>query len=164
MLLSGDNVHTIITELNNILIEVDAYFKANRLTVNTDKTKYMIFNTPYNKRKDNDTYFNNDVKTNVHKKKQRQNKYPCGQCSKGGRTDAIVCDICCKWYHRQCLPNLTKADLNKLSKTFPNMWTCPNCINEIFPLGLINSNILEHPISDIKNNKGACERCLPQLN
>ena len=30
LLLTGDNVHTIITELNNILIECDAYFKANR--------------------------------------------------------------------------------------------------------------------------------------
>ena len=83
----------------------------------------------------------------------------------GVRNDAIVCDTCCKWYHRQCLPNMTKGDLNKISKMLPNMWTCPNCINEIFPLGLTNLNIIELPISDIKtNNKGASARCLPQLN
>ena len=42
---------------------------------------------------------------------------------------------------------------------------CPNCINEIFPLDLTNSIILEHPTSDIKtNNKGASTRSLPQLN
>ena len=133
LLITGKDVNKIISQLNLILKEFDEYFKSNRLTVNTDKTKYMIFNTQYNKRKDKDTFSNCDIKI-TRKKKHRKAKYPCGQCTKNVRIDAITCDICNVWYHRKCIPDMTKTDLYRLSKYFPNKWTCSNCIEEILPI------------------------------
>ena len=65
ILITGNDITNLITELNTILKELNEYFEANRLTVNTDKTKYMIFNTPHNRRKDNDNFKNNDITVKV---------------------------------------------------------------------------------------------------
>ena len=148
LLISGDDVYQIIRELNSILSELDSYFKANMLTVNTDKTKYMIFNTPHNKHKDNDTYTNLNIDIKKKKRKTRQAKYPCGICQKNVRTDAILCDICNKWHHRQCIPTLTKQDMIKLGKQFPNTWSCYTCMCETLPIGLLTTDSPQSTTSD----------------
>ena len=138
ILMTGHNIHEIITELNKILPDFNDYFSSNKLTVNTDKTKYMVFSSPYNKSKNKDTYINQGIKINV-KKRKRKVKYPCGECSNLVRIDAILCDYCKKWYHRACVPGLTKTDLLKLSKDYPNKWTCYTCLTELLPLGIHNT-------------------------
>ena len=140
LLISGNDVHEIIHELNNILSELNKYFKANMLTVNTEKTKYMIFNTPHNKRKDNDTFTNVNIKIKTKSRKTRRAKYPCGQCQRNVRQDAIICDMCKKWHHRQCIPTLTKQDILKLRKDFPNMWSCYACNCETLPFRLLSTD------------------------
>ena len=136
LLMTGDRVNDILKQCNVILQDFDEYFKANKLTINSDKTKYMIFNRPYNKMLENDNFINKNIKLN-RKKKKRKIKYPCGECKKQVRVDALICDSCKLWYHRPCIPNMTKRDMLKIANLYPDQWTCHNCIRQILPIGLI---------------------------
>ena len=136
LLLTGDNINNIIKDFNNILIEFEGYFTSNKLTVNAEKTKYMIFNTPYNKKKDNDNITNKDITINK-KRKKRQTKYPCKECQKQVRIDAIFCNECKFWFHRHCIPNLTKKDMLTIANLYPNQWTCYQCTKLILPLDIL---------------------------
>ena len=142
ILITGNDITKLITDLNLILKELHEYFLANRLSVNTDKTKYMIFNTPQNRRKDCDNFKNNDITVKVKKCKSRKTKYPCGRedCSKNVKNDAIFCSNCDKWFHRKCTP-MTKANLLFWAKHCPNSWTCDSCLENILPMKLITSDI-----------------------
>ena len=144
--MTGDSVNEILRQLNDILKDFDDYFQANRLTVNTDKTKYMIFNTTCNKKKDNDDYNNKDI--TVKTKKKRNPKYPCGECQKQVRIDAIVCDNCNLWFHRKCIPNMSKDDMLTIGQLYPNRWTCYNCIRQILPLDIVYENTIRQNLED----------------
>ena len=137
LILTGTNINEIILELNNILKDFDEYFKANKLTVNVDKTKHMIFNSNYNKKRDGDTYKNTGIEVKPKKRKTRKIKYPCGNCKNRVRIDAILCDTCNSWFHRRCIPGLTKTDLLTLSKQLPNNWTCHDCLKNTLPINAL---------------------------
>ena len=167
ILISKDNatITDLINDLNVILLEFNEYFKSNRLTVNIDKTKYMIFNTPHNRRKEHDNFINNGINITKKKKKIRKTKYPCGQCHKGVRVDAILCSICNKWYHRNCLQAMKKEDLLFWGKHYPDSWICHSCIEDILPINLVNAeNILDtdNDIQDRTTNNA--KTILPQKN
>ena len=69
--MTGDRVNDILKQCNVILQDFDEYFKANKLTINPDKTKYMIFNRPYNKMLENDNFINKNIKLSRKKKKTK---------------------------------------------------------------------------------------------
>ena len=43
VLIEGSSYNNITTILNNALIKIDTWLQANKLTINTKKTRYMIF-------------------------------------------------------------------------------------------------------------------------
>ena len=106
----------------------------------------MIFNTPQNRRKDHDNFKNNDITIKMTKCKPRKAKYPCGRddCSKIVKTDAICCSNCDKWYHRNCITSMTKADLLFWAKHCSKSWTCDSCIEDILSIKLLTSDITDH--------------------
>ena len=138
ILIKGKNVSNMISQLNPILQEFDEYFQSNKLTVNTDKTKYMIFSSTINKRKDKDTYKNEDINISI-KVKKRKIKYPCGTCNKLVRQGALHCDMCMKWHHWKCIPSLKKTDLTTIAQKLPNKWTCYKCITTTLPINAYDS-------------------------
>ena len=169
ILITGNDINKLIAELNLILKEFHEYFEANRLTVNTDKTKYMIFNTPHNRRKDRDTFKNNDVTIKIRKCKSRKSKYPCGHCSKKVISDAILCSNCNIWFHRKCIPSMTKANLTFWRKHCPNSWTCNSCIEAILPVNcdLSKDNTSINNCTDhntIQNNLNANNQSNSMIN
>ena len=60
----------------------------------------MIFNTPFNKKSNDDKFTNKDIILKA-KKRRCKIKYPCGNCTKKVIVDAINCDNCKLWYHRK---------------------------------------------------------------
>jgi hypothetical protein len=75
------------------------------------------------------------------------NTHPiCKLCCKGirGHENFTKCTSCFFLLHNRCLPNYSATDIEYASNV-DNSWTCPPCLQQIFPFSNIdaNSSIIE---------------------
>ena len=77
-------------------------------------------------------------------------QYPCSIFNRNIRTNAILCEHCNHWLHRQCT-NLTNEQFNKYSSTEEN-WFCETCLNNLFPFGDLTDEELCFNMSGVDDN------------
>jgi len=53
-------------------------------------------------------------------------KFPCGDCGKAVKNNAIACDSCHQWYHQNCI-SMSNDMLDTYSHHDYLEWTCTNC-------------------------------------
>jgi hypothetical protein len=58
-----------------------------------------------------------------------------------GHSNFVKCTLCLQLSHAKCLPNYSDTDL-AYAKHASNDWTCPKCLNEIFPFNSIDDTPL----------------------
>ena len=78
----------------------------------------------------------------------------CSICITNFKTNAIFCDNCKLWVHKNCA-NLSGAQLSNISNTDED-WYCQKCLNDIFPFSsltnedITNTNVF--PLCDISGD------------
>ena len=77
-------------------------------------------------------------------------QYPCSICNRNIRTNAIFCEHCTHWNHRQCT-NLTSEQFNKCSSTEED-WFCETCLNKLFPFSDLTDEELCFNMSGVDDN------------
>ena len=79
-----------------------------------------------------------------------ENRYPCSICNRNIRTNAIFCEHCSHWIHRQCT-NLTGEQFNKYSSTEED-WSFETCLNKLLPFGDLTDKELCFNMSGVDDN------------
>ena len=77
-------------------------------------------------------------------------QYPCSVCQKEVKHDAIQCDICQLWSHRNCV-KLKKSDLVYFSQ-LDIYYYCPACLL-IFPYATVNNDEFQFLCSNLEINQ-----------
>ena len=65
VLIECNNLDVIITSLNSELDRINAWLKSNKLSLNVDKTHYMVFHHSRKKVSHNKLFINNSMVTQV---------------------------------------------------------------------------------------------------
>ena len=88
---------------------------------------------------------------------------PCFSCHRSCDTDPIVCNICCKWYHRKCLKKpmneqMSKRVYNELTAPYSyKVFICNRCHNSVMPFS--NVDDIEVVSTHFGNGQNICKKC-----